>query len=128
MVKQFSIYVRDRVGELARVTEIMANHGINIIAIASEGGGSRPVIRIVTEDQASTRRALEKAGRTFTEEDILVVKLMDRPGELAKIARRLARKAINVESIYIFGKSDGRTEVAMAVDKLALAREVLGIR
>ncbi|MEM4728437.1 MAG: ACT domain-containing protein [Thermoplasmata archaeon] len=128
-MKQFSIQVRDRVGELARVTEIMANHGINIIAISSEGGGSkRPVIRIVTEDQASTRKALERAGREFTEEEILVVKLLDRPGELAKIARRLARKAINVNSIYIFGKSDGKTEIALAVDKLDEAREVLGVR
>lgn len=127
-MKQFSIHVRDRVGELARVTEIMANHGINITAIASEGGGSTPIIRIVTEDQVSTRKALERAGREFTEEDILVVRLMDRPGELAKIARRLARKAINVESIYIFSKSDGKTELAMAVDKLDLAKEVLGVR
>ncbi|MEM2869667.1 MAG: ACT domain-containing protein [Thermoplasmata archaeon] len=128
-MKQFSIQVRDRVGELARVTEIMANHGINIIAISSEGAGSkRPVIRIVTEDQASTRKALERAGREFTEEEILVVKLLDRPGELAKIARRLARKAINVNSIYIFGKSDGKTEIALAVDKLDEAREVLGVR
>lgn len=127
-MKQFSIEIKNRVGELAKVTELMAEHAINIVAISSEILASRPMIRVVTEDQASTRKALEKSGRDFTEQDILVIKLIDRPGELSKMARRLAREGINVESIYIFGKARGMTEVALAVDDHKKARTVLDIR
>lgn len=127
-MKQFSIEIKNRVGELAKVTELMAEHAINIMAIASESSGSKPMIRVVTEDQASTRKALSRSGRDFTEQDILVVKLIDRPGELAKMARRLAREGINVESIYIFGKARGMTEIAIAVDDHKGAKKALDIR
>jgi len=127
-MKQFSIMVRDRLGELARVTELMAQFGINIVAIASETAGPQPLVRIVTEDQASTRKALERSGREFSEQDILVVKLIDRPGELAKISRRLAKGGVNVESIYIFSKNDGKTELALAVNNLDKAKDILKVR
>jgi hypothetical protein len=127
-MKQFSIEIKNRVGELAKVTELMAEHAINIVAIASEGAGAKPVIRIVTEDQASTRKALARSGRDFSEQDIIVVKMLDRPGELAKMARRLAREGINVDSIYIFGKARGMTEIALAVDDHKSAKKVLDIR
>jgi hypothetical protein len=127
-MKQFSIEIKNRVGELAKVTELMAEHAINIVAIASEGTGSKPMVRVVTEDQASTRKALSRSGRDFSEQDIIVVKMMDRPGELAKMARRLAREGINVVSIYIFGKARGMTEIALAVDDYKKAKTVLDIR
>jgi len=127
-MKQFSIEIKNRVGELARVTEILAESAINIVAIASESAGQKPMIHIVTGDHASARRALEQSGRDFKEQDILVVKVLDRPGELAKVARRLARSAVNVESIYIFGKVRGYTEFAMAVDDLVKAKKILEIR
>jgi len=127
-MKQFSIEIKNRVGELARVTEILAEGAINIVAIASESAGPKPMVHIVTADHASARRALEQSGRDFKEQDILVVKVLDRPGELAKVARRLAREAVNVESIYIFGKVRGYTEFALAVDNLVKAKKILEIR
>jgi hypothetical protein len=127
-MKQFSIEVKDRVGELARVTEALAERAINIVAIASETSREKPMIHIVTEDQDSARKALERSGRDFKEQEILVIKVLDRPGELAKVARRLAREGINVESIYLFGKNRGRTEFALAVDDLVAAKKVLDIR
>ena len=127
-MKQFSIEIKNRVGELAKVTELMAEHAINILAVACETAGSKPMIRVVTEDQASTRKALSRSGRDFSEQDIIVVRMMDRPGELAKMARRLAREGINVESLYIFGKARGMTEIALAVDDHKRAKVVLDIR
>ncbi len=127
-MKQFSIEVKDRVGELARVTEALAERAINIVAIASEVSRQKPRIHIVTEDQDSARKALEKSGREFREQEILVVKMLDRPGELAKVARKLARSGVNVESIYLFGKNRGYTEFALAVDELDKAKKILDIR
>jgi hypothetical protein len=60
-MKQFSIEIKNRVGELAKVTELMAEHAINILAIASESASSKPVVRVVTEDQTSTRKALSRS-------------------------------------------------------------------
>lgn len=56
---------------------------------------------------------------------MLPIKLPDKPGELAKIARKLANARINVECIYILGREKGTTEIALKVDKLEEARKTL---
>jgi len=124
-MKEFKIFVHNKTGELARVTEALSTHAVNIKAISSEGGTEKAFLRIVTGDVSTTERALKNAGMTFELNEILDVELMDRPGELAKIARRLARQGVNVESIYILGSKGGKTQIAMVVSDLAKAKTAL---
>jgi hypothetical protein len=122
---EFKVFVEDKPGELARVTEALASNAVNIRAISSESVHDRPFLRIVTNDVNSTRSALRNAGLKFEEEEIVVADLLDRPGELAKIARRLARAGVNVNSIFILGSRNGRTEVAMTVDNREKVKNLL---
>lgn len=124
-LKEFDVYVQNKPGELARVCELLGSHGVNIKAIASERGNDRPMIRIVTDDEATTRSALTRAGIPFSLRDVIAVKMPDRPGELGKVARKLARAMVNVDSIYILGKEGGMTEIALTVDDLEKAQESL---
>jgi hypothetical protein len=122
---EFKVFVDNKPGELARVTEALAANAVNIIAIASEISNATPFYRIVTNDVNTTRKALQMAGLTYEENEILVAELIDRPGELAKVARRLARASVNISSIYILGTKDGKTQIAMTVDNLERARQLL---
>ena len=124
-MKEFKIFVHNKTGELARVTEALATHAVNIRAISSEGGSEKAFLRIITGDVSRTERALKNAGFGFELNEILDVELMDRPGELAKIARRLARQGVNVESIYILGSKGGKTQIAMVVSDLAKGKAAL---
>lgn len=121
-MKEFKVFVKDKPGELARVTEALAEHAVNIRAIASEGGHESSFLRIVTNDVTTTEKAFKLAGIKYEANDLLTVELMDRPGELAKIARRLARAGVNVESIYILGSKNGKTEVGMVVSDMEKAK------
>jgi len=47
---------------------------------------------------------------------VIVVTLPDKPGELAKVTKRLAKAAINVDSIYILGRERGTTDLVLTVD------------
>ena len=125
-MKEFKIFVSNKPGELARVTEALATHAVNIRALTSEGGSPKAFLRVVTGDVATTEKALKGAGLPFELSEILDLELMDRPGELAKIARRLARHGVNVESIYILGTKNGKTQIAMNVSDLKRAREAVG--
>lgn len=122
---EFKVYLSNQPGELARVTEALASRAVNIKAIASEGGSDRPFVRVVTNDVTTTKKALNNAGFEFDRNGILSVELMDRPGELAKVAKRLARAQVNVESIYIIGKKGGKTELAVSVDNEKKAMKAL---
>jgi len=123
-LKQFDISVNNRPGEIAKVTDILASNGINIMAIASERC-ENPIIRIVTDDDQSTRSALSKANMKFREHELTVIELTDRPGELAKMAKRLAQAGINVESIHILSKGTKTTSIALVTDNHKKTSEIL---
>ena len=123
-MKQFDISVNNRPGEIAKVTDILASNGINIMAIASERC-ENPIIRIVTDDDQSTRSALSKANMKFREHELTVIELTDRPGELAKMAKRLAQAGINVESIHILSKGTKTTSIALVTDNHKKTSEIL---
>jgi hypothetical protein len=61
----------------------------------------------------------------FTEREVLVISLPDRPGELAKVTKKLARAGINIESLFLLGSRVQAEEVAIGVDKLDKAQELL---
>jgi len=124
-MKEFKVFVADRPGELARVTEALANAAVNIRAIASESKHDASFLRVVTNDVTTTQKALTTAGLKFDLSDLLEVELLDRPGELAKVAKRLSRASINVHSIYILGSRNGRTDVALVVSDIAKAKVAL---
>jgi len=62
-MKEFKIFVHNKTGELARVTEALATHAVNIKAISSEGGSDKAFLRIITGDVSTTERALKNAGQ-----------------------------------------------------------------
>ena len=126
-LKQFKIYIDNKTSELARVSDAIGKVGINIKAIVSEGAVMEPFVKLVTNDVATTERALKSQGFSYELKEILDIELHDRPGELSKVAKKLARAGVQVESLYILGQKDGKTEVALVVDDLAAARKALSV-
>lgn len=124
-LKEFDVYVQNKPGELAKVCEMLGNHGVNIKAIASERGNTRPMIRIVTDDETTAKSVLVRSGISYDLRDVIAVKMTDRPGELGKIARKLAKAMVNVDSIYIIGKDGGTTDIAFTVDNIQKAENAL---
>lgn len=107
------------------VCETLGSHGVNIRAIASERTSDRPIIKILTDDEATTKSALSRSGIAFDIRDVISVRMADRPGELGKIARKLARSMVNVNSVYIIGKEGSTTDIAFTVDDTKKAENAL---
>lgn len=124
-MKEFDVYVQNKPGELAKVCELLGSNGVNIKAISSERTHAMPMIKIVTDDEVTTRNALARSGIQFELREVISVRMPDRPGELGKIARRLAKAMVNVESIYILGREGAMTDIALTVDNPKKALDVL---
>jgi hypothetical protein len=124
-LKEFDVYVQNKPGELAKVCEMLGNQGVNIKAIASERASDRPMIKIVTDDEATAKAALARSGILFDLRDVVAVKMPDRPGELGRTARKLARAMVNVDSIYILGRDGSNTVIAFTVDNVQKAESAL---
>jgi len=80
------------------------------------------VLHILVEDAAAARSAVEQAGfNVQAERDVLVVNIVDRPGELGNIARKLANAGINLDLLYLTANMD----LVIGVDDLEKARATL---
>ena len=124
-LKEFDVFVQDKPGELAKVCELLGNNGVNIKGIASERNNAKPLIRVVTDDEATAKATLVRSGIGYDLKDVISLSLPDKPGELGKVARKLARAMVNVDSIFILGKDGGRTEMVLTVDNKKKAEEAL---
>jgi hypothetical protein len=127
MTQEFEVYVQNKPGDIAWIAEVLSRNSVNIRGISTDLGSTRPMVRVVTDDEASARSALKAAKLEFIEREIEVVALSDRPGELAKITKHLSKAGINIESLYILGNSGSTVEeIALTVSEPGRAREVLG--
>ncbi len=105
--RQLGVYADDRPGSLARVCDALAKAGINIEALASEGGAfagageSQQLMRMVVSDATKALSILNEIGAVAVESEVLVIEGSCEPGTLARIADRLGRADINIESVYV---------------------------
>lgn len=122
----FIIEAANRPGELARHTEAVAKHGINLSGLISLGIAERGGLAFYATDEAGLRTALNQAGVACREVSTIAIKLEDKPGAAASAARSLADAGVNIELFAPVGMSGQQVTVAIGVDKVEEARKALG--
>jgi hypothetical protein len=123
MEKEFSVKLANKPGELARMAEALKKDGVNIRSISTEPKAE--VVRIVTSDPEKSRKSLSQSGMQFSERNLLVAKLEDKPGELARISAELAKEGINVDAAYMLDKDSTQVHVGLAVSDENKAKNIL---
>ena len=127
-MKEFVIVTNDRVGLLADVSGALARRNINIEGIDVTVVGKKAVCRVLTrkKDESDARTELEKSGFKVLDSDVLVVKLVNKPGELSGVARKLADGGVNIKNVHLLGGASDGVLYALEVDKTSAARRLLG--
>jgi hypothetical protein len=125
-MRQFEVRISNKIGALASVCDVLAGTGINIKAISTELRGDTGVLKFITDNEVGTREVIKQSGFDFSEYEIVPVRLKDEPGELAKLARGLAKLNIDIESVFLLNKENGVSEIAFKVNDLKGAKRVLG--
>lgn len=128
-MKQITIITNDHTGLLADVAEKMAAAGVNIESIDSERIGATAVITMVVDKYDAALRALANAGFHAVTEETILVKVADRPGALAQIARRFGEAGINLRSARLIRRQGKVGIVAISCEEIerarALAKDIL---
>ena len=101
-MKTITIVTKDRVGLLADVSGLLGENRINISSIAAEAHGKTGILRVVTDNPAKTKAVLKKAGFDVSDFEMVVVRLKNKPGELARLTRELAENGIDIKNAYQF--------------------------
>lgn len=127
MAKELSVTLPNRPGQLAKLAGALGKAGVNIQSIAAMTGAGKGVIRFVPSDAAKAKRALKAAGiRGVRDREVLEVGLADKPGALARTASRLAKKGVNIDSIYMLKRTGKRATMAVGVKNTRAAKRALG--
>ncbi len=101
-VKQISVFIENKTGKLAEVTDYIAKHNINLKALSIADTQDFGILRIICENHADAVNALKAEGYVTTETEVLAVEISDKPGSLAKILKILADADVIVEYTYAF--------------------------
>jgi hypothetical protein len=115
-MKDLAIALDNRPGTLAEMGDALGRSGVSI-----EGGGAfvvngAGIAHFLFTDGAAAARALEAAGiRVVAQRDVLVQRLnQSEPGQLGKIARKMAEAGVNIEVLY----SDHDHQLILVVDDI----------
>jgi hypothetical protein len=124
-MQAFMIELADKPGALADVAEAIAAKGVNIAAVSGSVCGETGKVTIATDDAANTRAALADIQCTFEQKEITSTLMPNQPGALAKAARQLANKGVNIESAMILGMKGNDIEVGFVTSDPVVARDAL---
>ena len=122
----FIVDLKNKPSELARVTEAIAQKGIDITAFSGSTCGDSGTLALVTSDEAGTRRALTEGQWKFRTVEAIEAPLANRPGALAEAARKLGKAGVNIDAAFPTGMVGGSVHVAFATDNPAKAKQALG--
>lgn len=99
--KELVVTVPNKVGILANMSKILADHGINVEGVAGYAAETEAKIMIVAEDTLRAKEALVKGGyKNCKENEVLVVDLINKPGALKGITAKLAADKIDIRYTY----------------------------
>lgn len=124
-MKTITIIADDRIGLLSDITYILGKAKINIESIDVTAVGGKGVIHLTIKDAEKARQVLGNNGYTVMESNVLIVKLKDRPGELANITKTLSDAGIDIKNVHVISRDSLYTVLAVVVDKVNKARELL---
>ena len=123
---QISVFLENRSGGLADVVDVLAQHGIDIKAVALADMSDFGILRLIVDDADRTRAVLKESGFTVDKTRVVAVEVPDRPGGLRDTLHALKRSGINVEYMYSAARRVGeRAIIVFRFDEIGRALDAL---
>jgi len=122
---ELTIVAKDRVGLLADVSDALGKEGINIEFVSVETTANTAIVHLKVGNSPAAKKCLTAAGFRVVDKHNLLLRLKDRPGELAKVSRKLADAGINIKNVYILDAAKSEKIMAMDTSDNTKAKTVL---
>lgn len=125
-VKQISVFVENKPGQLAEFTKLLEKNNIDLRALSIADTQDFGILRVIVDDSYKTVCMLKEEGYICSVTKVLAVEIPDRPGSLVKILDALGEGGVNLEYTYAFlsRKKDSAYMIFRVTDN-AKAVEVL---
>jgi hypothetical protein len=125
-IRQFTVFLENRVGQLLEVVRRFENTGIKIVALSISDSAECAFVRFLVSQPERGREILERAGLAIIESDLIGVELPEGNQPLLQICTALLQAEINIIQAYpLIVRPHGEPAVAIMVDNTEHALETL---
>jgi hypothetical protein len=125
-VRQFNVFVANRLGGLASVVRRFETTDIRIVSLTVVDSADCAIIRLVLSDPERALEIFEQARLPVTESDLLVVELPESNQPLLEICKALLSVEINIHYAYpLLGGPHGKACLAIFAEDHEMAAATL---
>ena len=96
MVKQISVFLENKEGNLAEFSRLLSENDINLRALSMAEAGEFGIVRMIVDDVYKATTSLKEADYVASVKDVLAVEI---PDEALAV---LGSESVNVEYMYAF--------------------------
>nr|WP_321265787.1 ACT domain-containing protein [uncultured Sulfurimonas sp.] len=100
ILKQLSIFVENKKGELSDITTLLASNNISISSINLSDASDFGILRLIVSDNNKAKKILDEAGFSSRLTDVFAVEISDHIGSFNSVIKALAKENINIEYTY----------------------------
>ena len=125
-LKQISVFLENKSRRLSRVTQILKEADIDILALCVADSNEYGILRMIVDKPAKAMEELEKAKFTVSLTKVIGVAIPDNAGGLSTVIELLAKQHISMEYIYAFtSRKIGEAIIILRVEDTSAAIDVL---
>ena len=118
MIRQLSIFAENKKGAMNRITQILADAGINMNTLITNDSAEFGIIRMLVSDTDLAANVLQKAGYMCHSDVVVAAEITDECGSLNGLLDVISDGNINLDYLYVTYNTLSRLPVAIlkAVD------------
>ncbi len=125
-VRQFSVFLQNKVGALLEVVKLLNQHNIIVLALSIQDSSESAIGRIIVSDPERTTELFHEHDIPYSDCELLVVELDEGPGDLTRVLAALLMAEVNVYFSYpLLIRPRGHAVLAMHLDDNECASSVL---
>lgn len=101
-IKQLSVFMENKPGRLAEITQVLSDNNIDMRAISIADTTDFGILRMIVDDPVHAEAVLRANHMTASMTDVIAVSIDDTVGAFSKVISLLKDKEISIEYIYSF--------------------------
>jgi len=101
-LNQISVFVENKPGKMQHLTQVLADHNVDMRALSLAETSDFGIVRIIVDDVYAASTMLKDEGFIHSITKVLGVAIPDQPGGLNTVLKVLSEAGINVEYMYAF--------------------------
>ncbi len=115
-IHQISVFLENRVGQLAEITDLLAKKNIDIRAISIAETSDYGIARLIVDDCAAASSILLEHGDILSMTPVWAVEVPDRPAGLSELLLTLAQAHVDIAYMYsLFTHRDGKAYMVLRI-------------